>query len=76
MLIGTRLKVRQVVATVAGSLDAADAADALGIPNDLVVAAMAYYAQFRAEVDLDIAWAEEFAETEFVNWLRQQDFPD
>ncbi len=71
MLIDTRLKVRQVVATVAGSLDAADAADALGIPNDLVVAAMAYYAQFRAEVDLDIAWAEEFAETEFVNWLRQ-----
>lgn len=71
MLIGTRLKVRQVVATVAGSLDAADAADALGIPSDLVVAAMAYYAQFRAEVDLDIAWAEEFDETEFVNWLRQ-----
>jgi predicted metal-dependent HD superfamily phosphohydrolase len=65
--VGTRLLVRQVIGTLHGSLDTADAADTLGIPMSLVQAAAAYYAQFGAEVDADMAWAEDIAEKEYAN---------
>ena len=73
MLVGTRLLVRQVIATVRGSEDAADAADSLSVPRYLVEAAIAFYAEFSAEVDADASWAEHFAEAELVNWMQQQD---
>jgi len=72
ILVGTRLLVRQVIGTLHGSQDTADAADTLGIPRYLVEAAATYYAEFGVEVDLDIAWAEEFAEREFALWMQQQ----
>ena len=72
MLVGTRLLVRQVIATVRGSEDAADAADSLSVPRYLVEAAIAYYAEFSAEVDADASWAEHFAEAELVNWMQQR----
>lgn len=68
MRVGTRLLVRQVIATVRGSEDAADAAESLSVPRYLVEAAIAYYAEFSVEA----SWAEHFAEAELVNWMQQR----
>ena len=57
-LVGTRVLLRQVVASVRaaeGSVEAA--ADYLDLPVRTVRGAVAYYAEFAAEVDADIAWA-------------------
>lgn len=72
-LVGTRLLVRDVVGTVKGHGNDVDAAaEYLDIPRSLVVAAVAYYAEFTDEVDADMVWAEDIARTERDRWERQQ----
>jgi uncharacterized protein (DUF433 family) len=73
MLIGTRLKVRQVVTTVkASGNDVDEVATSLDIPVRAVRAAMSYYAEFGAEIDEDSAWAARFEATEQARWEREQ----
>lgn len=72
-LVGSRLLVRQVVATVRdhdGDVD--EAAAHLAVPARFVRAALAYYAEFRAEVDADAAWAGQVEAEERARWEREQ----
>ena len=72
-LIGTRLDVAQVIDTLRESDNSVElAADYLGIPEQLVRAAVRYYAEFRDEVD---EWRERtraVAEREEDAWRREQ----
>lgn len=73
LVVGTRLLVRQVVATVrdhGGGVD--DAAAYLGVPTRLVRAAVSYYAEFAAEVDADAKWAAHLESDERTRWEREQ----
>src|ERR671919_120790 len=73
LLVGTRLYVHQVIATLResdGDLD--EAAAYLGMTATQVRAARDYYADFRAEVDHDAATAAQFEEAERDRWERQQ----
>lgn len=73
LLVGTRLYVHQVVATVresGGDLD--EAAAYLGLTSPQVRAARDYYADFRSEVDDDAATAAQFDQAERDRWERQQ----
>lgn len=73
LLVGTRLKVRQIIATLRGSNnDPVEAAEYFSVPRSVVDAAIAYYADYRAEVDADAAWAERTEQEEFERWRRQQ----
>ena len=70
-VVGTRLDVHQVVATVRANDVSVDAtADYLGIDPRLVRAALDYYAEFADEVDADAAEADRAAETERARWER------
>lgn len=72
-VVGTRLDVHHVVATLranSGEVDAA--AEYLGIDPRLVRSALDYYGEFAAEVDADAAVAAELAETERARWERAQ----
>lgn len=70
-VVGTRLDVHQVVATVRANDVSVDAtADYLGIDPRLVLAALDYYAEFADEVDADAAEADRAAETERARWER------
>ncbi len=74
LLVGTRLLVRQVVATVHahdGSID--ESAEYFGVPAPLVRAALSYYADFSGEVDADTAWAARVESDERRRWDREQD---
>jgi len=72
-VVGTRLDVHQVVATVRANDAGVDAtAEYLGIDSRLVRAALDYYAQFTDEVDADAAEADRVAETERTRWERVQ----
>lgn len=73
MLIGTRLYLHQVVATVrASDGKIADAAEYLGISAQQVRAAVDYYADFSAEVDADAAHAAAVEAEELARWQRRQ----
>lgn len=73
LLVGTRLKVRQIIATLRHSdNDVAAAADYLSVPRALVDAAIAYYADYRAEVDADATGAQQIEDAELARWERQQ----
>jgi hypothetical protein len=72
MLVGTRLLVRQVMSTLRGSAGVEDVAQTLAIPEPMVLAAVAYYAEFGDEVDLDASWAERAATGELTRWSAQQ----
>ena len=73
LLVGTRLKVRQVIATWRDSNhDAAAAADYFSIDRALVDATIAYYADYQAEVDADAAWAQRIEDEELERWERRQ----
>ena len=73
-VVGTRLDVHQVVATVrANDLDVEATAEYLAIDPRLVRAALDYYAEFAEEVDADAAEADRIAETERSRWERMQD---
>jgi uncharacterized protein (DUF433 family) len=73
LLVGTRLYVHQVIATVRaskGNLD--EAAEYLGLPPRLVRAAVEYYGEFSDEVDEDAEVARRLEEDERARWERQQ----
>lgn len=73
LVVGTRLYVHQMIATVrasAGDVDAA--AEYLGLPARVVRAAVDYYADFGPEVDADGEAARRIEEDERARWERQQ----
>src|SRR4051812_37950936 len=73
ILVGTRLYVHQVIATVKASKgDTAQAAEYLSIPHRLVRAAVDYYAEFGDEVDDDALVARRVEDDERTRWERQQ----
>ncbi len=72
-VVGTRLAVFQVVATVraeGGDVDAA--AEYLAVTPTLVRAAVDYYADFADEIDADAAFAERVARDERARWERRE----
>lgn len=72
-LVGSRLYVHQVIATLrdsGGEVD--DAASYLQVEPRLVQAALNYYADFRQEVDQDAALAALAEKLELERWERQQ----
>jgi len=72
-VVGTRLDVHQVVATVRANDAGVDAtADYRRIDPRLVRAALDYYAEFTDEVNADAAEADRVAETERARWERVQ----
>jgi uncharacterized protein (DUF433 family) len=73
LVTGTRLLVRQVVATLrdnVGNID--DAAAYLEQPTRVVRAALSYYAEFKAEVDADAEVATRIEASERTRWEREQ----
>ena len=73
MLVGTRLLVRQVVATVkAHDGDVDETAEYFSVPPRVVRAAIAYYAEFVDEIDADSAWAARLEADEYTRWQREQ----
>lgn len=72
MLVGTRLLVRQVISTLRASAGVEEVAEILAIPEPLVRAAVAYYAEFGDEVDLDAVSAERAVTSELARWSAEQ----
>lgn len=73
MLVGTRLRVRDVVVSLREHGKDVDAtADYLGLDNRVVMAALAYYADHAEEIEADTAWAEQIASEEYARWERQR----
>lgn len=73
LVVGSRLYVHQVIATLrASDGDVDEAADYLGLTARQVKAALDYYADYRDEVDADGAAAERVEATERDRWERQQ----
>lgn len=73
LVVGTRLYVHQVVATLRAHQGDVDAtADYLRLDPRLVRAALAYYAEFSDEIDADAAEADRVAAAERSRWERQQ----
>lgn len=73
LMVGTRLYVHQIMATLqASDGDIDDAADFLGIQPRSVRAALAYYADFPDEVDDDASVAEQVARDAHAQWEREQ----
>lgn len=72
-LTGTRLYVHDVISTLRGENGSVEAAASyLGISEASVRAALAYYADFRDEVEGDLEAAEVLAGEERARWDRQQ----
>lgn len=73
LVVGTRLYVHQVIATVrASDSDIEEAATYLAVAPRLVRAAVEYYAEFTDEVDGDAASANRTELDERARWERQQ----
>lgn len=73
LVVGTRLYVHQVIATVrASDGDIEEAATYLAVAPRLVRAAVDYYAEFTDEVDDDAASASRIELDERARWERQQ----
>jgi uncharacterized protein (DUF433 family) len=73
LLVGTRLYVHQVIATVrAGKGNIEDAAEYLGLPPRLVRAAVDYYGEFAEEIDEDADVARRVEDEDRARWERQQ----
>jgi uncharacterized protein (DUF433 family) len=72
-LVGTRLDVAQVIGTLrAEGADVKAAAEYLGIRESQVRACVAYYADFKDEVDAHIKAEREASEGERSRWEREQ----
>jgi uncharacterized protein (DUF433 family) len=72
-VVGTRLLVRQIVATVRdsdGSVE--EAASYLGVAPRIVRAAVSFYAEFAAEIDADSSWTHRLEADERARWEREQ----
>lgn len=73
LLVGTRLYVHQVIATLrASGGEVEETADYLGIQPQQVQAALAYYADFSDEVDGDAHAAHQLEQEQRARWERQQ----
>lgn len=73
LVVGTRLYVHQVMATLrASGGDVDGAAEYLGVLPRVVRAAAAYYAEFAGEVEEDLAVSQEAAREERARWEREQ----
>jgi len=73
LVVGTRLYVHQVMATVRTARgDLEEAAAYLGVAPRLVRAAVQYYADFADEVDEDAAATERIERDERARWEREQ----
>ena len=72
MLAGTRLNVADVIATARAAGSAEAAAETLDLPLGKVRAALAYYAEFRDEVDTEIERDRRFAEREEARWRAER----
>jgi len=73
LIVGTRLSVYQVMATMrAGDGDLDEAAGYLGLTVSQVRAARDYYADFAGEIDADAEAAERFEAAARDRWDRQQ----
>jgi uncharacterized protein (DUF433 family) len=73
LVVGTRLYVHQIIATLRacdGDID--EAATYLGLAARQVRAALDYYADFRDEIDADTAVAQRAEESDRDRWERQQ----
>jgi hypothetical protein len=72
-VVGTRLLVRQVVATARDhDANVDDTASYLGVPPRVVRAALAYYADFARDIDADAEWARRIETDERARWEREQ----
>lgn len=71
LLVGTRVLVRQVVATVQSD-GVETSAEELGLSESLVRAALAYFADFGDEIEADAAWAATIESREHARWKRAQ----
>ncbi|MGI8684605.1 MAG: hypothetical protein ACR2MO_05875 [Acidimicrobiales bacterium] len=73
LVVGTRLYVHQLIATVrASDSDVDEAATYLAVDSRLVRAAVEYYAEFTDEVDDDAAVTSRIEFDERARWERQQ----
>lgn len=73
ILLGSRLDVADVITTLRQNENSPEAAAAyLEIPLAQVEAAVAYYADYKSEVDREIAEREEIAAEAKARWDRQQ----
>ena len=73
LVVGTRLYVHQVIATLRVSDgDVDEAAGYLGLSARQVKAALDYYADYRDEIDADATFAQRVEATERDRWERQQ----
>lgn len=72
-LVGTRLKVRDIITTARGHHGDLQATAAyFDVPVPIVEAASAYYAEFTDEIDQAMADATRIAEEQRQRWERQQ----
>lgn len=72
-LVGTRLAVRQVIATLADhGNDVGATAEYFAVGPDVVRAAVSFYADFADEVDADRRWAAQVEASERARWEREQ----
>jgi uncharacterized protein (DUF433 family) len=73
MLVGTRLYIHQIVATLrANDGDQDETAAYFGLRPQLIKAALAYYADFADEVDEDAAVADRLEREERARWERER----
>jgi len=73
MLVGTRLYIHQVIATLrASGGDVQETAAYFGLRPQWIKAALAYYADFPDEVDEDAAVGERLAGEERARWERER----
>lgn len=74
MLVGSRLDVADVITTIRQNNNSTEEAAAyLEMPIERVEAAVAYYADYKDEVDEEIADREAIAQEERERWQRQQE---
>jgi hypothetical protein len=71
LIIGTRILVRQVMPIVRAE-GVEQAAQTLELPQRLVQAAVAYFADFEDELTADMEWAAAVEAQEQARWERQQ----
>jgi uncharacterized protein (DUF433 family) len=73
MLVGTRLYIHQIIATLrASDGDVNETATYFGLRPQLIRAALAYYADFADEVDEDAALADRLEREERARWERER----
>lgn len=73
-IVGTRLDVAQIVETLRASGNSvAKTSEYLGVPEGAVHACVAYYAEFKDEVDRFLRGEREAAKLEQERWQREQE---